>query len=316
MNVLVTGGAGFIGSHLVERLVRDGLSVRVLDDFSTGHRENLVSLRPHIDLIEGDIRDHGMVRTAMRGVEVVFHQAALCSVPRSIADPRKSNAVNVNGTLNVLTAAKEEGVRRVVYASSSSVYGHNAALPKRETQAPVPASPYAITKLTGEMYCRNFFQLFGLETFSLRYFNVFGSRQDPDSPYAAAIPRFVSALLRGDAPTIYGDGLQSRDFTYVDNVVEANILAMKANSGAGEVFNIGCGQGTTLVQLIDRLTDLLEVPLKPVFTGPRAGDVRHSLADVTKARALLGYRPGIDLPTGLGLAMGWYRSRSREVHAR
>jgi len=308
MKVLVTGGAGFIGSHLAERLVQEGIEVRVLDNFSTGRRDNLAAVASCIEFVEGDVRDYQVMRESVRGVEVVFHQAALCSVARSLEEPQRTNAVNIGGTLNVLSAARDERVRRVVYASSSSIYGDTPTLPKQETQTPAPVSPYAVTKLTGELYCRTFYQLFGLETFSLRYFNVFGPRQVPDSPYAAAIPRFISALLRGQPPVIYGDGQQSRDFSYVDNVVEANLLAMKAYTGFGESFNIAFGQRTNVTHLARYLMELLGVAIQPVHRQPRAGDVRHSLADVAKAEALLGYRPNTDLLTGLGYTVEWYRN--------
>jgi nucleoside-diphosphate-sugar epimerase len=249
MKVLVTGGAGFIGSHIVERLVKDKHEVRVLDNFSTGHRENLAAVAAQIELVKGDIRDFPTVCQAVHGCDVVFHEAALCSVVRSVEKPRDTNAVNIDGTLNVLLAARDEGVKRVVCASSSAIYGDTAALPNKENQTMAPASPYAVTKLTGELYCRNFYQLFGLETFSLRYFNVFGPRQEPDSAYAAVIPRFLSALLKGESPVIEDDGKQSRDFSYVDNVVEANLAAMKAPSGFGEAFNIACRQRTTVLQM-------------------------------------------------------------------
>jgi len=313
VKVLVTGGAGFIGSHLVERLLREGHKVRVLDNFSTGRLENLAAVVSYIELVEGDICNHGLVREAMQAVEIVFHQAALCSVERSVKEPQATNAVNIGGTLNVLLAAREEGVRRVVYASSSSVYGETVALPKQETQTPAPASPYAVTKLTGELYCRTFYQLFGLETFSLRYFNVFGPRQDPNSPYAAVIPRFINALLQGEPPIINGDGEQSRDFSYVDNVVEANLLAMKTQAGFGEAFNIACGQRTTVTQLAEYLIGLVGQDVKPIHCQPRAGDVRHSLADIAKAEAFLTYRPRIDLPSELECTVKWYRNHRGNV---
>jgi UDP-glucose 4-epimerase len=313
VKVLVTGGAGFIGSHLVERLLREGFEVRVLDNFSTGRPENLAVVASRIELVEGDICDHRVVREAMRAVEVVFHEAALCSVARSVEEPQTTNAVNIGGTLNVLLAARDERVRRMVYASSSSVYGDTQVLPKREAMTPEPASPYAVTKYTGELYCRTFYQVFGLETFSLRYFNVFGPRQDPDSLYAAVIPRFISALLRGEPPVIYGDGQQSRDFSYVDNVVEANLLAMRANAGFGDAFNIACGQQLTVAALADRLMRLCEVAIEPIYSQPRLGDVCHSLADISKAKAVLGYRPHIDLLGGLQRTVEWYRNHIGEV---
>jgi UDP-glucose 4-epimerase len=308
MKLLVTGGAGFIGSHIVERLVKEGFEVRVLDNFSTGHRENLAAIAAQIELVEGDIRDFPAVCQAVRSCDVIFHEAALCSVARSVEKPQDTNAVNIDGTLNVLLAARDEGVKRVVCASSSSVYGDTPALPKKETQTPAPASPYAVTKLTGELYCRTFFQLFGMETFSLRYFNVFGPRQDPNSQYSAVIPRFISALLKGKPPVIEGDGQQSRDFSYIDNVVEANLLAMKAQAGFGDAFNVACGRSMTVLQLADHLTQLLGVAIQPVHVQPRPGDVRHSLADISKAESILSYRPRVDSITGLKYTVDWYRN--------
>ncbi|MFC2071540.1 SDR family oxidoreductase [Chloroflexota bacterium] len=313
MKVLVTGGAGFIGAHLVERLLGEGLEVRVIDDFSTGRPENLATVASRIELVEGDICNFEVVCEAMRAVEVVFHEAARCSVARSIEDPQLTNAVNIGGTLNVLLAARDERVRRVVFASSSSVYGDSPALSKQETQTPAPVSPYAITKLTGELYCRIFYQLFGLETLSLRYFNVFGPRQDPDSQYAAVIPSFISTLLQRKAPTIYGDGQQSRDFSYVGNIVEANLLAMNSRTGFGETFNIACGQRTSVAQLADHLMELVEEAIQPIYGQPRDGDVLHSLADITKAEALLGYHPSTDFLTGLGYTLEWYRNNGRSI---
>ncbi len=314
MKVLVTGGAGFIGSHLVERLLQEGFEVRVLDNFSTGRRENLARVASSIELIEGDICDDQVTRQAMRAVEVVYHEAALCSVARSVEKPQNTNCVNIDGTLNVLLAARDEKVRRLIYASSSSVYGNTAALPKQEAQTPAPASPYAVTKLAGELYCRTFYQLFGLETFSLRYFNVFGPRQINASPYAAVIPRFISALLRRESPLIYGDGQQSRDFTYVDNVVDANMLAMKAEYGFGEALNIACGQRTSVAQLAGYLSMLMDLAIQPVQGQPRSGDVRHSLADIARAEAVLGYRPRCDILTGMKRTVDWYCNWHREKH--
>jgi UDP-glucose 4-epimerase len=313
MKLLVTGGAGFIGSHIVERLVKEGFEVRVLDNFSTGHRENLAAIAAQIELVEGDIRDFPAVCQAVRSCDVIFHEAALCSVARSVEKPQDTNAVNIDGTLNVLLAARDEGVKRVVCASSSSVYGDTPALPKKETQTPAPASPYAVTKLTGEHYCRTFFQLFGMETFSLRYFNVFGPRQDPNSQYSAVIPRFISALLKGKPPVIEGDGQQSRDFSYIDNVVEANLLAMKAQAGFGDAFNVACGRSMTVLQLADHLTQLLGVAIQPVHVQPRPGDVRHSLADISKAESILSYRPRVDSITGLKYTVEWYHNHREKA---
>ena len=304
---LVTGGAGFIGSHIVEELVHRGERVRVLDNFSTGRRKNIAPFLKHIDLIEGDLRDLPSVRQAVEGTDYVLHQAALPSVPRSVADPLASNAANVTGTLNLLVAARDVGVRRVVYASSSSVYGDNPLLPKQEDMLPQPKSPYAVSKLAGEHYCRAFTEVYGLETVSLRYFNVFGPRQDPASQYAAVIPLFITAMLQGVPPTVHGDGHQSRDFTYVSNVAHANLLAAAAPDIAGRVFNAACGQRYTLMDLIAILNDFLGVQIVPVHTDPRPGDVRHSLADITAAREALGYRAEVSFREGLQLTADWYR---------
>lgn len=311
MRVLVTGGAGFIGSHLVLRLVEDGHSVRVVDDFSTGKPENLSAIGREVQLFEGDIRDFAIVERAVRGVEVVFHQAARCSVPRSVEDPLATNEVNVTGTLNVLLAAKDGGVRRVVFASSSSVYGADPTLPKREDMPTEPLSPYAVSKLTGEHYCRVFNQLYGLETVALRYFNVFGPRQSWDSQYAAVIPRFTQAILNGQPVTVYGDGEQSRDFTYVDNVVDANVLAMRSPTGMGEAFNIACAATITINQLIRDLAGLIGRKADVVYQGARSGDIRHSLADIGKAMSMLGYQPRVDFLEGLRRTVAWATSRAR-----
>jgi UDP-N-acetylglucosamine/UDP-N-acetyl-alpha-D-glucosaminouronate 4-epimerase len=299
MTTLVTGGGGFIGSHLVERLCRDGHRVRVLDNFATGRRESLIPLLDEIELIEGDIQSYERVHTAVRGCELVFHLAALPSVPRSIQDPLTSNASNVIGTLNVLLAARDEGVRRVVFASSSSVYGANRELPKREEMAALPIAPYGVAKLAAEGYCRAFHEVYGLETVSLRYFNVFGPRQDPLSQYAAVIPRFITACLEEQRPVVFGDGEQSRDFTYIDNAVEANLLAAEAEGVAGEKFNIACGEQTTLNQLLEAIRRLTGKEIEAEYLPPRPGDVPHSLADVSHARERLGYEVGIDIREGL-----------------
>jgi len=299
MKVLVTGGAGFIGSHLADRLVELGHGVRVLDNFSTGRRSNLQSLGDQVELVEGDIQSAERAYTAVRGCEVVFHEAALPSVPRSIQDPLTSNASNVTGVLNVMLAARDAGVRRVMYASSSSVYGANPALPKSEDMTPMPISPYAVGKLAGEGYCRAFGEVYGLETVAIRYFNVFGPRQDPRSQYAAVVPNFIAALLHGERPTIHGDGEQSRDFTYVENVVEANVLSASAPDAAGRVYNVACGESVTLNELFAQLSDLLGSDVPPIYSDPRPGDVRHSLADVTAARRDLGYEPAVLLREGL-----------------
>jgi len=299
MTTLVTGGGGFIGSHLVERLCRDGHRVRVLDNFATGRRESLIPLLDEIELIEGDIQSYERVHTAVRGCELVFHLAALPSVPRSVQDPLTSNASNVIGTLNVLLAARDEGVRRVVFASSSSVYGANRELPKREEMAALPIAPYGVAKLAAEGYCRAFHEVYGLETVALRYFNVFGPRQDPLSQYAAVIPRFITACLEEQRPVVFGDGEQSRDFTYIDNAVEANLLAAEAEGVAGEKFNIACGEQTTLNQLLEAIRRLTGRSIEAEYLPPRPGDVPHSLADVSRARERLGYEVGIDIREGL-----------------
>lgn len=296
---LVTGGAGFIGSNLVEALVGQGHTVRVFDNFSTGHRRNLQPFLRHVDLVEGDVRDFEAVRRAAEGVEVIFHQAALPSVPRSIEDPLTTNEVNVTGTLNVLEAAVQAGATRLVYASSSSVYGDGEALPKHEAMTPRPRSPYAVSKLTGEYYCQVYAQVFGLMTTALRYFNVFGPRQDPASAYAAVIPRFASAMAAGEPVRIYGDGRQSRDFTYVANAVQANLLAATAPQAEGRVLNCACGERTTLLELVDTLAGLMGCEPRVVFDPPRPGDVLHSQADVRQAAAQIGYRPSVGLRQGL-----------------
>jgi nucleoside-diphosphate-sugar epimerase len=312
MRYLVTGGAGFIGSNLVATLLANGHRVRVLDNFLTGKRENLVGLaEAHGDayeLWEGDLRDPALMRKAAEGIEFLLHQGALPSVPRSVADPVLSNEINVNGTVNVLVAARDAGVRRVIFAGSSSVYGDTVELPKRETMTPAPKSPYAVQKLSGEHYMRVFFEVYGLETISLRYFNVFGPRQDPSSMYAAVIPRFITALLSEQAPVVYGDGLQTRDFTYIDNVVQANILACAApRQACGKVFNIACGERTSLLDILDTLYGLLGSRVPPRFELQRKGDVRDSLADISLATDLLGYTPKVSLAEGLARTLAYFR---------
>ncbi len=313
---LVTGGAGFIGSHIVEALVRRGESVVVLDDFSTGRRQNLeAALRPRAsgapepDVIEGDIRDKSAVRRALRGVTHVLHQAALPSVQRSVEDPISSHEVNASGTLHLLVASREAGVKRFVYASSSSAYGDSPVLPKVETMTPAPLSPYAVSKLAGEQYCRVFHGLYGLETVALRYFNVFGPRQDPTSQYAAVVPNFVTAVLAGRAPTIYGDGLQSRDFTFIDNAVDANLKACDSPASAsGRAYNIACGTAATLLDLLRILERLTVSPIRAVHEQPRPGDVRHSLAAIDEARLHLGYEPKVDIEDGLRRTVDAFRA--------
>jgi nucleoside-diphosphate-sugar epimerase len=296
---LVTGGAGFIGSHLAEALVERKLSVRIFDNFTVGKEGNIAHLAGRVEVIRGDLRDLAAVRAAVEGVEVVFHQAALASVPRSIADPLTTLECNINGTQHVLLAARDAKVRRVVYASSSSVYGNTATLPKRETMPLAPMSPYALHKATGEQLCRLFTQLYGLETVALRYFNVFGPRQDPTSDYAAVIPRFLRALLTGQRPVVFGDGEQTRDFTYISNVVQANLLAAEAPEAAGQAMNIGCGEQISLNKLLSLTKSLLGVAIEADYQKPRAGDVRDSLADIQLAQHLLGYHPEVEFADGL-----------------
>jgi len=308
---LVTGGAGFIGSHLVERLLADGARVRVLDNFSTGARANLgfaPRFRRHLEVLRGDIRNLSVVLRAARGARVIFHQAAMRSVPRSVKDPLGANANNVNGTLNVLEAARRCRVPRVVYASSSSVYGDRPDLPKREDQSPAPVSPYAASKAAGEQYAAIWTRLYGVETVGLRYFNVFGPRQDPKSEYAAVIPRFILWGLSRRPLEIHGDGTQSRDFTYIDNVVEANILAAKAPAVPGEVFNVGCGRRVSLLEIVAKLEAIVGRRLERRHTPSRAGDVPHTLADVAKAKRLLGYVPLVDFDEGFRRTVEHFRS--------
>lgn len=308
MRVLVTGGAGFIGSHLVDALVAEGATVRVLDDLSTGRRENLARHLRQIEFIEGDVCDPETCARAVQGVELIFHQAAIPSVARSVEDPVRSTRVNVQGTVTLLDAARRAGVPRVIYAASSSAYGDTEVLPKVETMTPRPLSPYAISKLAGEHYVTVFGRLYGMKTCSLRYFNVFGPRQDPRSEYAAVIPKFITALLAGEPPTIFGDGEQTRDFCYVDNVVQANLLAAKADIH-GEVVNIACGARVSLNQLVELLNEEIGTRIAPRHGPPRPGDVRHSLADISVARKLLGYEPKFDLRAGLKKTIEYYRSR-------
>ncbi|WP_456431784.1 SDR family oxidoreductase [Thermosulfuriphilus sp.] len=318
---LVTGGAGFIGSNITERLLKDGHYVRVLDDFSNGKEENLdfsAPLKERLEVIRGDIRDPSVCKEACQAVEYIFHEAALGSVPRSIDDPQSTNEINITGTLNLLWAAKEAGVKRFVYAASSSAYGDKEdpfgqIIAKKETMAPNPLSPYAVSKLTGEYYCQVFSQVYGLETVILRYFNVFGPRQDPHSMYAAVVPKFITSLLKGQSPTIFGDGEQSRDFTYIDNVVEANLKACFAGKEAvGEVFNIACGRRTSINELYRLIAQLIGTDLKPHYAPARAGDVRHSLADISKAQKILGLQEMVSLEEGLRKTIDWYRKGLEE----
>ena len=303
---LVTGGAGFIGSNIVAHLVARGDQVRVLDNFSTGRRENLAAVAEHIEVVEGDIRSYHLVQQAVADVDYVLHQAALPSVPRSVRDPITTNEVNVLGTLNLLQAAREAGVRRLVYASSSSIYGNSDALPKHEAMSPAPVSPYAISKLAGEQYCRVFWQLYGFETVCLRYFNVFGPRQDPTSQYSAVIPRFITALLENRPLTIYGDGSQSRDFTYVANVVRCNLFACAAPQAPGQVLNVACGQRFSLLELVDHLAQITGRSPQVLHAAGRPGEVPHSLAAIDLARDVLGYQPEFDFDKGLAETVKWY----------
>ena len=306
--VLVTGGGGFIGSHLVDALLTQSARVRVLDDFSTGRRENLAHCLDRIELIEDDIRDLAVCRKACKGVETVFHQAALGSVPRSLEDPAATIAVNVGGSTNIFTAARDNGVRRVVYASSSSVYGDSQLLPKREGQEGQPWSPYAASKRMTEDIAVVFSRCFDLELIGLRYFNVYGPRQRPDGPYAAVIPRFFSSLLDRQPVTIYGDGEQSRDFTYVDNAVRANLLAMDGDTEPGSVFNVGIGERITINELYAAVAEHLDSDLEPDYAAERAGDVKHSQASLDRIRAALGYEPVVGWREGLGVTLDWYRA--------
>jgi len=310
---LVTGGAGFIGSHLTEALLQEGHRVRVLDDFSTGKRQNLIFDKgyPSLEIIEGDIRDLAICQKAMKGIEYVFHEAALPSVQRSVEDPLGSNAVNGGGTLNILFAAREEAVKRVIYASSSSIYGDTPTLPKHEEMPSNPLSPYALQKYIGEQYCGLFYQLYGLETVSLRYFNIFGPRQDPNSVYSAVIPKFIDALLQGSPPTIFGDGEQSRDFTYIENVVQANLLAMSAEHLHGEAINVACAERTSLNQLVKVLKKILGSKLVPVYEEPRQGDVKHSFADIRKGREILNYEPKVGVELGLRKTVEFFQKSVR-----
>ena len=315
-SMLVTGGAGFIGSHLAERLLGLGHEVRVLDNFSTGRRENIASFAEGIEVFEVDVRDREGVARAVKGVDVVFHEAALASVPRSVDDPMTSDDVNVHGTLNVLKASRDAGVHRLIYASSSSVYGNSPELPKREGMTPQPESPYAVGKLAGEHYCKVFSSLYGLDCVCLRYFNVFGPRQDPGSQYAAVVPIFVTALLRNEAPLIHGDGEQSRDFTYVANVVDANLSAVEKDAATGNVMNVACGVTTTVNDLFARVRGIAGSSIDAEHGPPRAGDVRHSYADIGRAVDLIGFRPAVSLDDGLERTVAWYREGGRRGERR
>ncbi|MDP8248355.1 MAG: SDR family oxidoreductase [Candidatus Tritonobacter lacicola] len=306
----VTGGAGFIGSHIVRSLIDMGEQVVVLDNLSSGRPENLEEVRGKIKMIVGDIRDVETVNEALKGVEYVLHQAALSSVPRSVADPMATDENNTRGTLNILLRAREAGVKRLVFASSSSIYGDSPIQPKAESQTPNPMSPYAVSKLVGELYCRVFHELFGLETISLRYFNVFGPRQDPASEYAAVVPKFVNALLAGRRPSIYGDGEQSRDFTYVSNVVAANMAASRAPAAAsGRAYNIACGKRTSVLELFRMIAGITGSEVEPVYKPKRSGDILHSFADISLAKDELGYEPSMGIEEGMKKTVEFFISK-------
>jgi nucleoside-diphosphate-sugar epimerase len=306
---LVTGGAGFIGSHIAEELAAKGFFVRVLDNFLTGKEENIASFLDGIELLRGDIRDLDLCREALEGIDYVLHQAALPSVPRSVEDPLLTTAINIEGTLNILLASKDASVKKVVFASSSSVYGDDEHLPKKEGLEGNPLSPYAVTKLAGEKYCQVFSEIYGLPTVCLRYFNVFGPRQDPFSQYAAVIPNFIMRLLSGEPLLIHGDGEQSRDFTYVANVVEANLQAAQADDVSGQVLNLGNGVQTSVNALAETLMELMQKDIEPVHDEERPGDVRHSFADISKAESLLDYAPRVSLEDGLLKTIEWFSNQ-------
>ncbi len=306
---LITGGAGFIGSHLARTLLSLGEEVVVLDDLSTGKRENLGDIKDRVKLIVGDICDIGRVKEAMEGIDYVFHQAAVVSVPRSIDEPVRTNEVNVDGTLNCLLVARDVKAKRFVFAASSSAYGDSPKLPKHEDMTPRPLSPYGVSKLVGEMYCRVFYEVYGLPTVSLRYFNIFGPYQDPHSQYAAVVPIFITRLLKGESPQVFGDGEQSRDFTYIDNAVQANLLATRSDKADGKTINVACGTQYTLNELAKNLKRLTGSDIDPTHDEPRAGDIKHSLGDISRASSLLGYSPKISFEEGLERTVAWFKSR-------
>ncbi len=303
---LVTGGAGFIGSHIAEALAARGASVRVIDNLSTGHLENIEAIGAKVDFIRGDLADEATVRKVVEDVEIIFHEAALPSVPRSVANPRETHLACVDGTFNILLAAKENRVRRLIYAASSSAYGDQPTLPKVESMRPEPLSPYAAAKLAGEYYCQVFTRSYNFETICLRYFNVFGPRQDPGSPYSGVVSRFIDFLMKGERPVIYGDGEQTRDFTYISNAVDANLLAAEADKGIGEVINIANGEQVTINELFRRLKEVTGRDIEPEYKEARTGDILHSLADISRARELLGYAPKVGLATGLQATAEWF----------
>ena len=310
MRFLVTGGAGFIGSHIVDALVKDGDKVCVLDDLSSGKRENLEGVIDKIEFIEGDIRDKGIVSKAMNGVDYCLHQAALRSVPKSLGNPKLYNDVNINGTLNILTAAKEAKVKRVTFASSSSIYGETDRLPEKEDFLPLLISPYALTKLAGEYYCRIFSEIYGVETASLRYFNVFGPRQSLENEYAVVIPKFITCMLRDEEPPVHGDGKQTRDFTYVENVVQANIKAATTKGVKWEVLNIACGKAYSVLDIVKYVNNILKKDIKPKLGPIRPGDVKHTLAEITKAKKLIKFDPKVGFEQGLKKAVEYFKSVS------
>ena len=304
---VVTGGGGFIGSHIIENLVRQRNTVKVIDNFSTGKRENIDAFKNDVEIIDADLAETKNLAQFLKGADYVIHQAAIPSVPKSILDPLKSHNANVNGTLNLLLACRDAGVKRFVYASSSSLYGDSPTLPKHESMMPNPLSPYGAQKLFAEMYCQVFTKAYGLETVSLRYFNVFGPRQDSTSQYSGVLALFIPAVLQGRRPTIYGDGLQSRDFTYVQNVVEANLLACKVPGVAGQVFNVACGDRITVNSMLHQINKIVGVDISPIYSEPRSGDIKHSQADITRAREHLGYEPKVSFEEGLRATVEWYR---------
>ncbi len=304
---LVTGGGGFIGNHIVRRLLDRDVRVRVLDNFSTGKPENLSDIRERVDVIEGDIRDMATVQHAVEGVDTIFHLAAQGSVPKSVEHPTAANEINITGTLHMLVAATGAGVRRFVYSASSSAYGDTPKLPKMVDMLPRPQSPYAVSKLAGEHYCSCWWHVYGLETISLRYFNVFGPRQDPNSQYAAVIPAFVTRMLQGQRPVIYGDGEQSRDFCFIDNVVNANMRAAEAPQVQGDVVNVACAERTTLNEIVAQINELIGTDIQPEYAEVRPGDVRHSLADIAHTKDVLGYEPVVYFADGLRRSIDWYR---------
>ncbi|HVT06599.1 MAG TPA: SDR family oxidoreductase [Polyangia bacterium] len=308
---LVTGGAGFIGSSLARALLARGDKVRIIDNFSSGKRENLADFADKVDLIEGDILDDKALARAVDGAELIFHEAAIPSVPKSMAEPVENHAANATGTIRVLEQARRAKVRRVVYAASSAAYGEDPVLPKVETMAPAPISPYGGSKLAGEQYMQIYARAYGLETVCLRYFNVFGPRQDPQSEYAAVIPKFITVALAGKQPRIFGDGSQSRDFCYIDNVIEANFKAASADARqvSGGVFNVACGQATDLNRVVALIGDFLGKKIEPIYEDERAGDIKHSWADISAARARLGYTAGVSFAEGLGRTIDWYKAR-------